>query len=301
MGPAIVPHVVGYVPPEPGRAATVRSDPASTDSLQRTGSDVPHLEVNGQRLYVEDSGGDGPPIVLSHGFLMDHTMFAPQVAELAETYRVITWDERGFGRTEFDGQPFTYWDSARDLFGILDALGVERAVLAGMSQGGFLSLRAALLHPDRVRALVLIDTQPAPEDPDTLAGYQAMIDSWVHDGYQEELATVVAGLILGDEQLAATWKATWQGWPAERLREPGRALLTRDDVTDRLGEIDAPALVVHGREDVAIPLAKAEAMCAALPECRGMVVVDGAAHAANLTHPDVVNPAVREFLEGLPA
>ena len=262
---------------------------------------MPHLEVNGQRLYVEDSGGDGPPIVFSHGFLMDHTMFAPQVTEFAQTYRVITWDERGFGRTEFDGQPFTYWDSARDLFGILDALGVERAVLAGMSQGGFLSLRAALLHPDRVRALVLIDTQPAPEDPDTLAGYQAMVDSWVEDGYQEELATVIAGLILGDEQLSATWKAAWQGWPAERLREPGRALLTRDDVTDRLGEIDAPSLVVHGREDAAIPLAKAEAMCAALPECRGLVVVDGAAHAPNLTHPEVVNPAVREFLEGLPA
>lgn len=262
---------------------------------------MPHLEVNGQRLYVEDSGGDGPPMVFSHGFLMDHTMFAPQVAEFRETHRVITWDERGFGATEFDGEPFTYWDSARDLFGILDALGIERAVLAGMSQGGFLSLRAALLHPDRVRALVLIDTQPAPEDPDTLAGYQAMIDSWVDDGYQEELATVVAGLILGDEQLSATWKATWQGWPAQRLREPGRTLLTRDDVTDRLGEIDAPALVVHGREDVAIPLAKAEAMCAALPECRGLIVVDGAAHAANLSHPDIVNPALREFLDGLPA
>lgn len=115
---------------------------------------MPFAEVNGQRLRYEDSGGDGPPVIFSHGFLMDREMFAPQFTDLADTYRIITWDERGFGETEFDGEPFTYWDSARDLFGLLDHLGTERAVLGGMSQGGYLSLRAALLHPDRVRALI---------------------------------------------------------------------------------------------------------------------------------------------------
>lgn len=262
---------------------------------------MPHVEVNGQRLYVEDSGGEGPPIVLSHGFLMDHRMFAAQVAEFGDRYRVITWDQRGFGRTEEDGQPFTYWDSARDLFGILDALGIERAVLAGMSQGGFLSLRAALLHPDRVRALVLIDTQPAPEDPEVVDTYQGMIDSWATDGYQEELADVIAGLIIGDPHLAETWKASWRELDPARIALAGRTLLGRDDVTERLPEIDAPTLVVHGELDAAIPVTAARAMAAALPECRGVVEVPGAAHAPNLSHPDLVNPALREFLEGLPA
>ena len=123
---------------------------------------MPFADVNGQRIRFEDSGGDGPPIVLSHGFLMDREMFAPQVQALSPQFRVITWDERGFGETEFDGQPFTYWDSARDCLALLDHLGIERAVLGGMSQGGFLSLRAALLAPHRVRALVLIDTQSGP-------------------------------------------------------------------------------------------------------------------------------------------
>ena len=58
---------------------------------------MPHADVNEQRIYFEDTGGDGPPVILAHGFLMDHEMFAPQVAALAPTYRVITWDERGFG------------------------------------------------------------------------------------------------------------------------------------------------------------------------------------------------------------
>ena len=95
-------------------------------------------------------------------------MFAPQAAALAPEFRVIAWDERGFGETEFDGKPFTYWDSARDCLGLLDHLGIQQAVLGGMSQGGFLSLRAALLAPARVRALVLIDTQSGVEDPEQL-------------------------------------------------------------------------------------------------------------------------------------
>ncbi len=70
--------------------------------------------VNGITLTYTDSGGDGPAVVLSHGYLMDHTMFAPQVAALVPQYRVITWDERGFGGTRAKGA-FTYWDSAADV------------------------------------------------------------------------------------------------------------------------------------------------------------------------------------------
>src|SRR6516225_529714 len=111
--------------------------------------------VNGISIAYSDSGGDGPAVVLSHGYLMDSSMFEPQVAALAPEYRVITWDERGFGATKATG-PFSYWDSARDVIGLLDHLGIERAVLGGMSQGGFLSLRATLSAPDRVRGLILI-------------------------------------------------------------------------------------------------------------------------------------------------
>ena len=153
---------------------------------------MPFAEVNGQRLRFDDSGGDGPAVVLSHGFLMDREMFEPQVKALAPEHRVITWDERGFGETEFDGQPFTYWDSARDCLGLLDHLGLDDAVLGGMSQGGFLSMRAALLAPERVRALVLIDTQAGPEDPERLPTYRQMQQTWLEAGLVDELTQVVA-------------------------------------------------------------------------------------------------------------
>src|SRR5580704_4940145 len=125
---------------------------------------MPSAAVNGITVDYADSGGGGPVVVLSHGFLMEQSMFDAQVAALAGEFRVITWDQRGHGGTPAPG-PFTYWDSARDVLALLDHLGVERAVLGGMSQGGFLSLRAALTAPDRVRALVLIDSQAGQEDP----------------------------------------------------------------------------------------------------------------------------------------
>ena len=260
---------------------------------------MPFADINGQRLYYEDSGGDGPAVLFSHGFLMDHSMFDPQVSELAPEFRCITWDERGFGQTEFDGKPFTYWDSAADALALLDHLGVQEAVLAGMSQGGFLSLRAALTAPDRVRALVLIDTQAGREDPAVLDAYGGMIDTWTAGGERQELFDGIAALILGQGCDPEPWTRRWHAAPPENLRQPADCLLGREDLTDRLREITCPALVIHGTEDAAIALDRAEALCQGLPGCRGIVQVEGAGHAANLTHPELVNPALRAFLSDL--
>ena len=90
---------------------------------------MPVATVNGIQIDYTDSGGHGPAVVFSHGFLMDRTMFDQQVAAFTPQYRVITWDQRGHGGTRATG-PFTYWDSAADVLALLDHLGVERAVLA---------------------------------------------------------------------------------------------------------------------------------------------------------------------------
>lgn len=257
---------------------------------------MPFAEVNEQRICFEDSGGEGPPVVLSHGFLMDREMFAPQVDVLRGEFRVITWDERGFGETQFDGKSFTYWDSAKDCLGLLDYLGIEQAVLGGMSQGGFLSLRAALLAPERVRALVLMDTQAGPENPQMLPAFRQMQQTWLEVGLVVELAQAIAGLIIGDLELSEIWIAKWKKLPAESMREPCNCLFEREDITDRLGEIHCPALVIHGTADQSIDVSLGEALCKGLGDCRGLVRVQGGSHAANLTHPDQVNEAILAFL-----
>jgi 3-oxoadipate enol-lactonase len=249
--------------------------------------------VNGTDIAYADSGGDGPPVVLSHGYLMDHEMFGPQVAALAPEFRVITWDERGFGGTSADG-PFSYWDSARDVLGLLDHLGLEQAVLGGMSQGGFLSLRAALLAPERVRALVLIDTQAGQEDPAVAPSYEQMEEIWLAQG-PEPVQEIVASIILGSVD-PKPWYAKWARLDRDGLTHSFRCLMDRDDITSRLGEIAAPALIVHGTADAAIPIAKAEALRDGLAGPVEFVAVDGGSHASNLSHPEQVNAALLGFL-----
>ena len=260
---------------------------------------MPFADVNGQRLRFEDSGGDGPPVVLSHGFLMDREMFAPQVQALSPEFRVITWDERGFGETEFDGGPFTYWDSARDCLGLLDHLGIDRAVLGGMSQGGFLSMRAALLAPGRVRALVLIDTQSGPEDPERLPAYRQMQETWLQVGPVDELAQAISGLIIGDPVLSETWIAKWHKLPREAMTTPCDCLFEREDLTDRVSEITCPAIVFHGTADMSIEVDKAQALSERLPGSTGIVLIEGGPHASNLTHPEQVNAPLLAFLRSL--
>lgn len=256
--------------------------------------------INGQEIAYDDTGGDGPPIVLAHGFLMDRSMFSSQVKALRDRYRVITWDERGFGDTVYDNQPFTYWDLADDCIALLDHLGIEKAVIGGMSQGGFISLRVALSAPERVRALILLDTQAGTEDPEVIPLYQGMVDEWVAKGPSDDIASVTAGLILGAPDLNEVWIARWKARHQEALALPGRALLTRDDITDRLGEISAPALVVHGTADLSISMDKAEALAAGLPGSGGVVTIEGGTHSANLTHPKLVDEAILVFLDSLP-
>ncbi|NOX28977.1 MAG: alpha/beta hydrolase [Actinobacteria bacterium] len=259
---------------------------------------MPVAEVNGQSITYSDSGGDGKALLFSHGFLMDHTMFDEQVASLSETYRCIAWDERGFGDTPAT-EPFTYWDSAADAVALLDHLDIDEAVFIGMSQGGFLSLRAALANPERVRALVLIDSRAGQDDAETLAGYQGMIDHWLSDAPLGEVGQFVAGLILGEPTLNETWIAKWEARDRSTMALPAQTLLTRDDISDRMGEIQCPVLSIHGEADQSIDISHAEELQAAVPHSRGLVRVPGAAHAPNMTHPEIVNPALGAFLNQL--
>jgi 3-oxoadipate enol-lactonase len=128
---------------------------------------MPFASVNGQRLYFEDTAGNGPVVVFSHGNLMNRDMWAAQVEALRGEFRCVVRDERLHGRTKDDGGLHSYWDAADDLLGLLDHVGVERATLVGHSQGGFPSLGAALRAPERVKALVLTDTAAVAWPPET--------------------------------------------------------------------------------------------------------------------------------------
>ena len=263
---------------------------------------MPFATVNGQKLFYEDSGGNGPAVIFSHGLFMDHEMFAPQVAALSSRYRCITWDERGHGSTAGATiAPFSYYDSANDLAALLAHLGIKRAVLAGMSQGGFLSMRCALTHPDVVRALILIDTQAGLEDPVKLEGYHQLLHDWTTNGLSDAEAAIIEGVILGNGWSGAEyWKNKRRRANPVNIAGSYATLTARDDITPRIGAIKVPTLVVHGDADAAIPLALAQVLVQHIAGAR-LAVIPGGGHAANLTHPEPTNAAIAAFLDGLGA
>ena len=263
---------------------------------------MPVVAANRIEINYTDSGGEGPAVVFTHGFLMNQTMFDRQVTALAPEYRVITWDERGHGGTWATG-PFVLGFGGRRARAARPAgRGARRA--GRHVQGGFLSLRAALTAPDRVRALVLIDTQAGVEDAAVAPAYEQLHQVWLDNG-PGPVQEVVASIILGPGQWDdwyAKWNEQYTEWAPDDLGQlswPFRCLMDRDDITGRLAEITSPTLIVHGTADAAIPMERAEAVRDGLGGPVTLIPVEGAAHASNVTHPHEVNQAIRAFLSGL--
>ncbi len=257
---------------------------------------MPIAKVNDQSIYYTDSGGNHPAVIFAHGFFMDHTMFDAQVEILSKRFRCIAWDQRGFGKTPASG-PFSYWDSAHDAAALLDYLQIDQAVFVGMSQGGFLSLRAALSCKERVRGVVLIGSEAGVNTAKEKEGYRQVFDQWQSNGPSGEVGQFVGNLLFGDRALTEKWLPVWEARERSSLIHPAQTLLSRDDITARLPDITCPVLVVHGTDDTAITIDKAQAVAAAVPDCRGLVRVQGAGHAPNMTHPDEVNSALVQFLD----
>jgi 3-oxoadipate enol-lactonase len=242
--------------------------------------------------------GQGPALVLGHGFMLDSSIFSGQVEALSDRYRVITWNARGHGATEDDGRPFTLRDNARDLIALLDALAIDRAVIGGHSQGGFVALSAALLAPQRVAGLVLIDTTPYGQEQNSFDGLEAFAAAWQSTGPTRELCRILGGMAYGGDDIEP-WIEKWMKYPPAEFVRSFRAVIERDDLSSRLSEITAPALVVHGSEDSGISLAEARQWASALPNARPPVVIDGAPHASCATHPREVATAIDRFLSEL--
>ncbi|WP_354699688.1 esterase/lipase [Paraconexibacter sp. AEG42_29] len=254
---------------------------------------MPFFEHDGNKLYYEDSGGDGPVVVLSHGAFLDHTMWDDVVQALSPAIRCLTWDERGHGMSECSG-PFDYWDAAKDVIALMDACGVEQAVLAGMSQGGWLTQRAALASPDRVRGIVLTGTSVRLLEPEQQAGFEQLSQGWLAMGPVGEIAEAILGVQFAPSDYEGSrFIGKWQSKAPAAWTEVWATILTRrDEIIDRLGEITCPALFVHGTVDPAFGVAAAEEMSSLVADSRGVVVVDGGPHCLALTHPAELSDAI---------
>ena len=258
---------------------------------------VPFARAIDAEIHYEDSGGRGPVVLLGHEFFMDRTMFGAQVEALSPEFRIVTWDARGHGRTRDQGLPFTYWTSARDALAVLDQLQVDRAVVGGTSQGGFSAVRTALLAPDRVAALILIATEAHPPSAHELDNSRRFLEKWNEPRLRHAMSDQLAQWLIGDD---AESREMWAKRLAERdpraTEVAAGCVLGRDSILDRLREITCPVLVIHpARSGVA--RSHALDMAQGLPNSHFLEIPD-ARQAVNMTHPDQINEAIREFLHG---
>jgi pimeloyl-ACP methyl ester carboxylesterase len=164
-----------------------------------------------------------------------------------------------------------------------------------MSQGGFLSMRAALLEPDRVRALGLISTRADVDVQPVIDSFVQLKQMWADSG-AALVADHLRSLLIGGDFDASKWTRAWHQMPKAGFEHPVDALTSRDDITLRLQKITCPAIVFHGSDDPAIDIAHGRSLALGLPNTKGFVTIDGAGHAPNLTHPQFVNGPLREFL-----
>jgi pimeloyl-ACP methyl ester carboxylesterase len=253
---------------------------------------MPFLERDGVGISYALHGrpSDRMPLLLTHGFGATAEMWAPNLPALSADRLVITWDLRGHGHSDApdDQAAYSHAASVADMAALLDAAEAPRAVIGGMSLGGFLSLSFHVEHPERVVALLLVDTGPGYRSDRARAEWNAYAERTASDLDARGLAA----LPYSPEQAHAR-----HDHGAAGIARVARGILPQRDarVIESLPDIAVPALVVVGALDTNF-LAAADAMAERIPGAQ-KIVIDDAGHAANMDRPEEFDRAVLDFLE----
>ena len=246
-----------------------------------------------------DDVGTGLPVVFIHGFPHNRTLWAPQLGGLLTRARCIAPDLRGFGDSEVRG-PYTMDDYADDVIAVLDALQIDRAVIAGLSMGGYVAFAIWRRHRERVRALILADTRAGADSDETRAKRREMIALARARGTGAVADAQIGGMVgrttrekhpdIGDEVHRMLTMA-----PVEGVIGALEAMMNRPDSTPTLATIDVPTLIIVGDEDVLTPPKEARAMHDRIAGSR-LEILAGAGHVSNVERPAAFNHVASEFL-----
>ena len=252
---------------------------------------MPTIDREGVKIYYEVHG-EGPAILLSHGYSSTSEMWRGQIEILSRSHRIIIWDMRGHGRTDYPDNPSEYSEdkTVADMTAILEAVGADQAIVGGLSLGGYMTLAFNLAHPERVRALLLIDTGPGFKSDEARERWNKHA---LNIGQRLETEALNYLSSLSKERAMSSHRS------ADGLARAARGMLTQRDarVINSLPNIKVPALVVVGANDTAF-LDAAGYMTAKIPNAT-KVVIPNAGHAVNLDQPEAFNRAALKFLESV--
>ncbi len=251
------------------------------------------LNRNGVNIYYEVHGS-GPVILLTHGYSATAQMWKGQIEPLTKDHTLVTWDMRGHGQSDYPADQSAYSEEATvaDMAAILDAVGAKTAIVGGLSLGGYMSLAFYRVHPERVNALLIIDTGPGFKKDDAREVWNKRARE-TGDRYDKEgLAVLKSG---SAERAYAVHRS------ADGLARAARGMLAQKNsaVIESLPNIKVPSIVIVGANDTPF-LAASDYMASKIPGCKKAVIPD-AGHAANIDQPKAFNEAVLGFIGGLAA
>ncbi len=253
---------------------------------------MPKLDRDGVKIYYEVHGS-GPPLLLTHGFSSTSTMWKGQVEALSRSNQLILWDMRGHGQSDYPDDPNAYSEAltVADMAALLDQMGAKSAVVGGLSLGGYMSLAFYRAHPERVRALLIVDTGPGFKKEDARTAWNKRAFDTAERFEREGLAPL---------QSASRERSSVSHRDATGLAHAARGMLTQRDarVIELLPDIKVPSLVVVGADDTPF-LAASAYMASKIPAAK-QVVVPNAGHAVNIDQPQAFIDAVLPFLDSLP-
>jgi len=233
------------------------------------------ININGIELAYERQG-KGSPLVLLHGYPLDHHLWDEVVPLLKDTFDLIIPDLRGFGESTTVATPYTMDDLASDIVGLLNQIDIHKAAIAGHSMGGYVALAFARLYPERVSGLALVSSQVLADPPDRKEGrYKSAA----------EVAEKGIGAVVETMTSKFTSNPQWQAFARKNMeaQQPAayigtlKAMAERVDATPLLSTIKYPVVVVHGDADILIPIDRAREVKAALPDAH-LVEIKNAGH-----------------------
>jgi pimeloyl-ACP methyl ester carboxylesterase len=254
---------------------------------------MPKINRDGVEIYYEVHGS-GPPLLLTHGYSSTSAMWHGQIEALSKHHKLILWDMRGHGQSYYPADPGAYSEAltVADMAALLDEVGATSAIIGGLSLGGYMSLAFYRAHPQRVRALLIIDTGPGFKKDDARQAWNKRAHETGERFEREGLAALKS---------ASRERSEVSHRDASGLARAARGMLTQRDarVIELLPGITVPSLIVVGADDTPF-LAASDYMAAKIPAAR-KVVIPAAGHAVNIDQPQAFNDAVLPFLDGLDA
>lgn len=256
--------------------------------------------VNNFNLSYSDIGEGDIPIIFLHGYPFDKTMWESQLDFLRSSHRVIACDIRGFGASKDEESSLSIDLFADDLIQFMDKLSIDRAIVCGLSMGGFIALNAHHRFPRRFEALILCDTQCIADTPEVKEKRYATIDKIAEHGVADFNEEFIGSVFHKDSfstkvELVEKIRRVVFANSQQIITKGLIALAERSETCSMLSEVALPTLIICGREDTVTPLAQSEFMHETI-EGSVLHVIDQAGHLSNLEHPHEFNDLLLTFL-----